>query len=259
MENDQFIICELAGSRTTIEKHFGTDAYRAALQISEIVTPYMRDSVIHPHYEMYIATQYDGIGIPADRRIFSNLLPGCPIFYQKKPSDYPYIEHGYLKGLWAPESLLSQTKQLLKSKMVVESYQTIPCTWKGPSAPIECQVVLSRNKLRDKYRVRMFGGNTLELVQEIDALTDAIIGIKKWHICGYDTYVLRQFIAGGHQYYEGIALTNLLPGMPVFYPRYQKPFPANAQGGFQDFQLPRKALEQIAALDFGNACLKPQF
>lgn len=251
----QQIICQLGGSLKSVEKWYGVRAADLIFEITDIIHPYLEEYRIHTNYEVYLAKQIETNGIESDRRILSNLLPDCPVFYPlRQEGNYPYIENGFLKDIEVPGDLLSQAHFLLPWWEMLSknglNIRLAPCTKEQVPVTISQQEVICTNALRPKYIHRLFGGDAVGMAYRIDILTLDYTGKQKWNINLYKPYVIRQFDDSGALYYEGTALTNLLPGMPVFYPLFSKPFPVNETGGFHNIRLPKQLVTQINALNY---------
>lgn len=259
----QRIIYESPDSLKTKRNWFGDRAIEMALKISKVIGPYMQKtypSLRHNYQTLFVAQldrdEKDGRERIAYRRILSNLIPGCPIFYAVRVDrlGVPLNDFGFRYDAVATEQQMDLMHKIIMSKGPGEQIRTYPVG--KDCLVVETQKVIAKRTLGDDQLIHVFGTEVLDVLSRLNRIAMRI-ETEDGRPAAYWPFIVSQYDNASDIYFEGIVLTNLVKGCPIIYPRYAKDFAANRSGGFKSVILSDNLKNKIARLDLTGCSLQP--
>lgn len=257
----QTIFAESSISLKAQAKWFGDLGVQRMLEVTDTVSAFYFPKMppFRSRYHVYWVHQVDeSTGFYYTGRVMTNLILGCPMFYPIRERELPVNETDGFEEVNVPEELLSKYIDMAENtaNKLPDSIRLYPPEYTGN--PVEAQYVFTRQTMRENAVQEMFGPEAIELGSKIDGMIDALPNrsSRDWYELMYAPYILEQFDRQG-LVYEGFAYTNLIPGMPVFYPINPQTYYVNKMGGFKSVKLPHELQEQIDQIDYVGCLLEP--
>lgn len=252
----QNVIYEAPVALKTQASWFGERAVSVMLEVTEIIRPFVQLHYpgLRHNYQSYFVSQTtetdDGMSALVDRRILSNLIPGCPVFYPVRMEKLPNnLDKGFIKNQPLP---MAKNNDLYNSLWDVLGNLKIRLRPIGERFNLTEQRIISRRNLNPDKIAATFGAGAVRAMHYLDDFAE--------HLdipAVYKPYLVRQF-DNEKSRYVGLVLTNLAKGFPILYPKFKKDFAANRSGGFRSIILPDDLLQQIGALDYTGCALAPR-
>lgn len=239
------ILYESWVSLHTLGDWFGEDAIRAALEITDIIAPWVdnQDAVNNYWYEMYVVVQNGYAG-----RLLSNLFKGLPSFYPIRKQYLPNETGGFIDFELPNETL----KQL--DLVSVKDVRLFPPKSQAKDRFVREQKIISSHSLRYGQVKQIFGNGANICAEYVDAiLRDTRYEAPVPYMRNYHGYVVQQFNHESQLVYEGLIYSNLLPECPILYPIRPLRYAANLHKGYRSIDVPKEILKEVKKVDFGNA------